>query len=514
MNKAKLGTLIARHTRHGSSLRRSWWKDPFFVPGTQLRSSSSSSSSSNSNSMRGWESTFAAQALLVTVSPMTMITTWPLVVGAAGTGRSGGFATSTGTRSRSAGSSVGFVSPHNVLFAAPKTTRASRRIIQAESSKPRPREANSDAINTDEEIGLFVNEYATSYHAPVMVDECAEGMLECARGRARLLEKDETINDDEDDDDDDHCLIFIDGTLGGGGHSEALLSRLQPGDVVFGCDVDPAALQTASQRLSRFTQNDPTLPSFVPIQSNFCDLANGGVLYDVQHPITGDLLLQRPPSDDTDTDTDTDDDDDDDDVTGDDEQKQKQKKGAIGVDGILLDLGVSSHQIDTADRGFAFMKDGPLDMRMGAGSAGGLTAADICNVFDVKELSFLMKKYGDEPRANVIARSIAEHRPLSTTGDLMEAALLYMAPTLVRPGGRLVILSYHSMEDRAAKRVLRDGVLEKVRTAPPRDMYGNYIGTPKPWKGVGKRRKATLSETESNSRARSANLRIGERTSE
>jgi 16S rRNA (cytosine1402-N4)-methyltransferase len=201
------------------------------------------------------------------------------------------------------------------------------------------------------------------------------------------------------------------------------------------------------------------------------------------------------------------------------------------------------------------MKNGPLDMRMGAGSVGGLTAADICNEFDVKELSFLMKKYGDEPRANVIARSIAQHRPLSTTGDLMEAvaavtpqfakqgrrkgrtatlarvfqslrivvndeeaalgeALMSMAPTLVRPGGRLVILSYHSMEDRAAKRVLRDGILEKVRTAPPRDMYGNYMGTPKPWKGVGKRCKATVSEIESNPRARSANLRIGERSSE
>jgi hypothetical protein len=143
-----------------------------------------------------------------------------------------------------------------------------------------------------------------------MVDKCAEGMLECARGQARLLEKESIITHEEDD----YRLIFVDGTLGGGGHSEALLSRLQPGDVVFGCDVDPAALQTASQRLSRFTQNDPTLPSFVPIQSNFCDLANGGVLYDVRHPITGDLLLQRPPSDhnnedDTVTVTVTDDDD-------------------------------------------------------------------------------------------------------------------------------------------------------------------------------------------------------------
>ena len=308
-------------------------------------------------------------------------------------------------------------------------------------------------------------------------------------------------------------LVFIDATLGGGGHSAALLKQLLPGDVVLGSDVDPVALSTASDRLKEYLVEDSSSmlddkfhaahPLFVPIESNFANLVSA-----------------------------------------------LSKLSISQVDGILMDLGVSSHQIDTADRGFAFMKDGPLDMRLG--SATGLSAAHLCNELDAKELQRILKTYGDEPRAKSIAGSIARRRPLSTTQDLAEAvaavtpefakkgrrmgrtatlarvfqslrivvnqedvvlerALTEMAPALLRPGGRLVVLSYHSMEDRATKRVMRDGTVKRQAGQDERDMYGNYIGTPKPFRTVGKPQKATEGEVEQNPRSRSATLRVAER---
>jgi 16S rRNA (cytosine1402-N4)-methyltransferase len=333
-----------------------------------------------------------------------------------------------------------------------------------------------------------------------MCRECVDSLLQCQRAVEG-----------------ESPLIFIDGTLGGGGHSAALLERLQPGDVLLGCDVDPAALETASKRLSHYMDLDTLSehPLFVPVQSNFCDLHT--VIADMTHPVTLEPLVPQD----------------------------------TGVDGILLDLGVSSHQIDTAERGFAFMQDGPLDMRMAG--CGGLSAADVCNQFDQAELKRILKVYGDEPRGKRIAQSIIQHRPLSTTNDLVQAvaavtpsraksrrmgrtaslarvfqslrivvnqedavlekALTRTCPSLVRPGGRMVILAYHSMEDRYAKRVIRDGSVEWMGTfrQDEKDIYGNYIGTPKPWKGVGKRQKATDKEVEVNPRARSATLRVGER---
>lgn len=229
------------------------------------------------------------------------------------------------------------------------------------------------------------------------------------------------------------------------------------------------------------------------------------------------------------------------------------------VDAILMDLGVSSYQIDEPTRGFAFLKEGPLDMRMNSNDgnvrAGTPTAADICNEFTEKEIIRILKRYGDEPRAKSIARSIVQRRPLYTTSDLVSAvaevtpefarkgrrmgrtatlarvfqalrivvneedlalkeALEDMTSSLVtKEGGRLVILSYHSMEDGMVKRVMRDGTAEKKRGVrqDERDMYGNYIGKGKPWKMLGKGRKATEEEVDINSRARSATLRIAER---
>ena len=273
-----------------------------------------------------------------------------------------------------------------------------------------------------------------------------------------------------------------------------------------------------------------------------------------------------------------------------DDEEGSEEKAFIGVDGILLDLGISSHQIDNAERGFAFMKDGPLDMRMFGGKwnnfdsdssnstpdsasaknreeyknfvtninmnedVGGLTAADICNEFEVEEIIKILKKYGDEPRARKIAHSIVSSRPLLTTSDLRNAvaevtpefakkgrrmgrtatlarvfqslrivvndedgvlrqAFEDMAPSLIGKGGRLVILTYHSMEDRAAKRVIRDGKVDGKKQRVETDLYGNVIRSKdsSPWIALGKKQKATEEEVELNSRARSATLRVAEK---
>ena len=351
------------------------------------------------------------------------------------------------------------------------------------------------------------NEYSTTYHAPVMWNECIQALLESRRSQAR----------------DQEPLIFVDGTLGGGGHSAALLERLEAGDILLGCDVDPNALNTASKRLAHYMNHDGNeKPYFIPVQSNFGDLKSA--LPEVRHPVTNLPILAVPSNEDN-------------------------SAGAVGVDGILLDLGVSSHQIDTPERGFAFMKDGPLDMRMGTEAAGGLTAADLCNELDDKELQRIFSVFGDEPRAKTIASAIVNHRPLSTTQDLvtaigsvtpafaknkrkgrtatcarvfqslrivvnqedrvLEKVLADACPALIRPGGRLVVLSYHSMEDRATKRIMRDGTVQRVQQE--KDIYGNTLGPLKPFKPVGKRQTASERELEKNPRSRSASLRIAER---
>jgi len=377
--------------------------------------------------------------------------------------------------------------PRNTHYRSYSTSGSHSRLLSSASS-------GSDQVDAS---------FATEYHAPVMWRECIDALLSCQRSQQRI-----------DDSDDSTSLIFVDGTLGGGGHSAALLTELRPGDVVFGCDVDPTALQTASERLSNYLGEDAQLPLFVPVRSNFCDLISA--LSEVRHPKTDKLIVTD------------------------------------GVDGILMDLGVSSHQIDTADRGFAFMKEGPLDMRMGQDTRGSMTAADICNEFDAKEIKRILKVYGDEPRARSIAESIVEKRPLVLTSDLVDAvaavtpqfakkgkrmgrtstlarvfqslrivvnqedavlekALTQMCPMLLRPGGQLVVLSYHSMEDRCTKRVMRDGTVTRNSRNDERDMYGNYIGTPKPFRTMGKLVKASEEEVELNPRARSATLRVAER---
>ena len=383
------------------------------------------------------------------------------------------------------------------------------------SSSPELEADNHEAITAASVSSAAVpipaerRDYETTFHAPVMWKECITALLDSNGFSSRLAS--DTNNKSTTT---TKPVVFVDGTLGGGGHTMALLEHLTAGDIVIGCDRDASAIETASERLSDYLgSQSENLPLFVPVQGNFCDLSS--LLPNVLNPITKTPIL-----------------------------------GSSGhVDGILLDLGVSSHQIDNAARGFAFMRDGPLDMRM-SNSSSSFTAADICNEFDVDELSKILRDYGDEKRARAIAKSIVKHRPMKTTNDLVSAvadvtpefskhsrrmgrnptlarifqsirivvneedkslskALMEMCPTLIRPGGRLVVLSYHSMEDRATKRVMRDGNVELQ--VKEKDIYGNVIGDPMPFKPVGKPTKASEEEVLRNPRARSATLRVAER---
>ncbi|HKJ45828.1 MAG TPA: 16S rRNA (cytosine(1402)-N(4))-methyltransferase RsmH [Balneolales bacterium] len=274
--------------------------------------------------------------------------------------------------------------------------------------------------------------------------------------------------------------IYIDGTLGGGGHSREILSRLDDQGLLFGIDQDEEAIKTAEQRIG----NDSR---FKTVYGNF------GYM---------DVLL--PP----------------------------ETRGNIS--GILLDLGVSSHQIDTPDRGFSFQQEAPLDMRMGKFT--GITAQKIVNEYDLDKLKNILYKYGEEKKSGRIARAIVENRPISTTSELrkivesivkgrhatksvarvfqairievnrelemLENALM-AGLTLLKPGGRYVVISYHSLEDRIVKNFFKSGNLEgKIK----KDLYGNILSEIE----MLNRKVITASDEEiaRNPRARSAKLRV------
>jgi 16S rRNA (cytosine1402-N4)-methyltransferase len=235
--------------------------------------------------------------------------------------------------------------------------------------------------------------------------------------------------------------IIVDGTAGAGGHTRAILPRVLPKGRVIALDRDPEALAYARQRVVEFE------PQVTCVQENFRNLA--GVL--------ADLRVQ-------------------------------------GVDGILLDLGMSSMQVDQAQRGFSFMKAGPLDMRMDAAQR--MTAEQLVNTLSASELEALILRFGDERFARQIARQIVLLRaaqPIRTTTELARAvtsaipvrarhgrihcatrtfqalrmavndeegaleALLSEAPRLLNPGGRLVVIAFHSFEDRLVKRAFQAG---------------------------------------------------------
>jgi 16S rRNA (cytosine1402-N4)-methyltransferase len=211
--------------------------------------------------------------------------------------------------------------------------------------------------------------------------------------------------------------------------------------------------------------------------------------------------------------------------------------GVTEIDGLLLDLGVSSHQLDTAQRGFSYLSEAELDMRMDPHA--GVSAHDVVNTWDRRDLKDLLSAYGEEPRSGRIATAIVAARPITTTHQLAEVVrqhvptreevkslsrvfqalriavnremdvlerVLEASVRLVRTHGRVAVISYHSLEDRRVKRFFRYGNFEGE---PVRDLYGNLLT---PWKELTRKPvRPGEAETEANPRARSARLRIAER---
>lgn len=285
--------------------------------------------------------------------------------------------------------------------------------------------------------------------------------------------------------------IYVDGTFGRGGHSRAILNELSADGQLIAFDKDPAAIQYAYDQIkdNRFTI----------VHASFAD---------IQTVLAVSGLSGR-------------------------------------VDGILLDLGVSSPQLDEADRGFSFMRDGPLDMRMN--TAAGMSAADWLQVVRETELADVIFKYGEERFSRRIAKAIVEARelsPLTTTGQLakvVEAAVPRREPgkhpatrtfqairifinkeledlesglaqclEVLKVGGRLVVISFHSLEDRIVKQFM------KQQSSPPRvprNIPIRHADFQPRLKLIGKPIMPSEREVSGNVRARSAVLRIAEKQS-
>ena len=299
-----------------------------------------------------------------------------------------------------------------------------------------------------------------SYHVPVLLKESLEGLAIDPAG------------------------TYVDLTFGGGGHSRAILACLGSTGRLFAFDQDPEAQQNAIDD-ERFTL----------IPQNFRHIKRFLRFYGVKQ-----------------------------------------------VDGVLADFGVSSYQFDTAERGFSTRLEGALDMRMNPEAP--LSAYEVVNTYEEEALSTLFFRYGELSQSRQIARTIVQQRstrPIATTGELKQVvqrflpkgkenkvlAQLYQAirievngelaaleelllqlPEIVRPGGRIALISYHSLEDRLVKRFIRDG---QFSGEPQKDFYGNLLT---PFQKVGKAIVATQEEIAQNNRARSAVLRVAERRSE
>ncbi|WP_315053151.1 16S rRNA (cytosine(1402)-N(4))-methyltransferase RsmH [Chryseobacterium indoltheticum] len=273
--------------------------------------------------------------------------------------------------------------------------------------------------------------------------------------------------------------IYVDCTFGGGGHSREIVSRLSEKGKLYGFDQDLDALK-----------NNIDDPKFTLINQNFRFLENSLLMY-----------------------------------------------GVSQVDGILADLGVSSHQFDAGERGFSTRSNAPLDMRMNVMQS--LDAKKVINDYDEESLADIFYYYGELREARKLARDIVHHRKnkiIETTEDLKKLfsylpphkvnkfyaqlfqairievnqelevlkEMLVQSYKMLKPGGRLVVISYHSLEDRLVKRFLKNGMFEGE---PQRDIYGNYE---KAFELV--KSKAIIpddKEIEENSRARSAKMRTG-----
>ncbi|HXZ94854.1 MAG TPA: 16S rRNA (cytosine(1402)-N(4))-methyltransferase RsmH [Dehalococcoidia bacterium] len=281
---------------------------------------------------------------------------------------------------------------------------------------------------------------------------------------------------------------FIDCTVGLGGHATAILERISPTGRLLGIDADPEAIKVSQDKLRDYGE------AVTLVNDNFANLEAICERYHF-HP----------------------------------------------VDGILFDLGVSSLQLDTAERGFSFHLDAPLNMRFDPGQ--GLTASDIVNSFSEQELSRLIERYGEERHSRRIARHIIQNRPIATTVELARlveqvlggkrtkihpATRTFMAlriavnselqnleqalnqtPNLLRPGGRLTVISYHSLEDRIVKQFMRYAASSCI--CPPGTVICRCGHVPTLKLISRKVIKPTSLEIESNPRSRSAKLRIAER---
>ncbi len=284
--------------------------------------------------------------------------------------------------------------------------------------------------------------------------------------------------------------VYVDGTFGRGGHTASILQKLGANGRVIGIDKDPQAIETAEQRFA----DDARFSIF---HGSFAELADAAA----QAGVTGK------------------------------------------VDGILLDLGVSSPQLDDASRGFSFLRDGPLDMRMD--TTRGQSAAQWLATAEARDIIYVLKTYGEERFAKRIATAIVNTRdeePLETTGQLakliseavpvkekdkhpatrsFQAIRIFINGELedlercldqvidvMAPGGRLAVISFHSLEDRIVKRFIRDK--SRGDDFPPDLPVTVDMLKPKLRK-IGKAIRASKQEVDENPRARSAVLRVAEK---
>ena len=303
----------------------------------------------------------------------------------------------------------------------------------------------------------------SEYHVPVMLNECLEGLQIRPDG------------------------VYVDVTFGGGGHSRAILEQLSPKGHLYSFDQDPDAEQNAN-----FNANPDS--NFTFVRSNFRYLKNWMKYYGVKQ-----------------------------------------------IDGLLADLGVSSHHLDDESRGFAFRFDAPLDMRMN--TRAGMTAAELVANYSEEDLARVFALYGELRQAKRMASALVkvrQQRAIATTGDLQQVLLPFIDPRAQKkelaqafqalrievnhemqaleemlqgaveclsPGGRLVVMTYHSLEDRIVKNVIRSGHADgKIE----QDFYGRILAPLKPMNN--KPVMASDVEQEQNPRSRSAKLRIATKT--
>ncbi|MFK7900930.1 MAG: 16S rRNA (cytosine(1402)-N(4))-methyltransferase RsmH [Cyclobacteriaceae bacterium] len=305
-----------------------------------------------------------------------------------------------------------------------------------------------------------MNNEALKYHTPVMLNECMEGLALNRKG------------------------TYVDVTFGGGGHSKEILNQLNEESRLIGFDQDTDAAKEASLITS---------PDFTFVKANFSHL-----------------------------------------------KRYLRFHNAPKIDGLLADLGISSHQINKAERGFSFRFSADLDMRMNQETE--ISAHEIINTYEVRELTAVFREYGELKNAFQLAHAIDRARKIEeieTTDRFTEIItpfakrgkenrfyaqvfqairievnkemevlkeLLLQSAEMLNKGGRLVVMTYHSLEDRLVKNFINKGVFSGEAE---KDLYGNVN---KPFKAINRKPiTATEKELETNNRARSAKLRIAER---